>query len=65
MTKQHKFSQPFSDFVIRSLRIGASTIAIVEMIRSDWLSGGLAAVAWLFFVQVERRRRSLIDKRDN
>ena len=41
--------------LLRGLRIGASTVAIVELLRSDWLGGGLASLAWLVFVQVERR----------
>lgn len=42
-------------FLLRGLRIGASTVAIVELLRSNW-SGGLAASgAWLLFLQVERR----------
>ncbi|HCX54459.1 MAG: hypothetical protein CBE01_001120 [Planctomycetaceae bacterium TMED241] len=43
-------------FLLRGLRIGSSTIAIVELLRSDWVGGGLASLAWLVFVQVERRR---------
>lgn len=43
-------------FLLRGLRIGSSTIAIVELLLSDWLGGGLASLAWLVFVQVERRR---------
>ena len=43
-------------FLLRGLRIGSSTIAIVELLRSDWLGGGLASLAWLVFGQVERRR---------
>ena len=43
-------------FLLRGLRIGASTVAIVELLRSDWVGGGLASAAWLIFVQVERRR---------
>ena len=47
--------QRLGRFALRGLRIGASTIAIVELLRSDW-SGGLAATgAWLLFIQVERR----------
>ena len=47
--------EQFGRFALRGLRIGASTIAIVELLRSDW-SGGLAAAgAWLLFIQVERR----------
>ncbi|QNI51228.1 hypothetical protein SynRS9915_01519 [Synechococcus sp. RS9915] len=42
--------------LLRGLRIGASTVAIVELLRSDWVGGGLASLAWLVFVQVERRR---------
>ena len=44
------------DLLLRGLRIGASTIAIVELLRSDWVGGGLASLAWLMFVAVERRR---------
>ena len=43
-------------FLLRGLRIGSSTVAIVELLRSDWIGGGLASLAWLLFVQVERRR---------
>lgn len=43
-------------FFLRGLRIGSSTIAIVELLRSDWIGGALASLAWLVFVQVERRR---------
>ena len=47
--------EQFGRFALRGLRIGASTIAIVELLRSD-LRGGLAATgAWLLFIQVERR----------
>jgi hypothetical protein len=42
--------------LLRGLRIGASTVAIVELLRNDWVGGGLASLAWLVFVQVERRR---------
>ena len=42
-------------FLLRGLRIGASTISIVELLRSDWTGGISAAVAWLVFLQVERR----------
>ena len=44
--------------VLRGLRISASTVAIIELLRSDWLGGGLASLAWLVFVQMERRRTS-------
>jgi hypothetical protein len=42
-------------FGLRALRIGASTIAIVELLRSDWRGGLAASGAWLLFIQVERR----------
>lgn len=41
-------------FGIRALRIFASTIAIVALVRGDWNSGISGALAWLVFVQVER-----------
>ena len=44
------------DLLLRGLRIGTSTVAIVELLRSDWVGGGLASLAWLLFVQVERLR---------
>ena len=47
------------DLIIRGLRIGASTIAIVELLRNDWIAAGLSSLAWLMFVQVERRRAAL------
>ena len=43
-------------FLLRGLRIGASTVSIVELLRNDWTSGISAGVAWLVFLQVERRR---------
>jgi hypothetical protein len=42
-------------FLLRGLRIGASTIAIIVLLRKDWSSGISAGVAWLVFLQVERR----------
>ena len=42
-------------FLLRGLRIGASTIAIIVLLRKDWLGGISAGVAWLVFLQVERR----------
>ena len=43
------------NFLLRGLRIGASTISIIEMLRNDWTGGISAAVAWIVFLQVERR----------
>ena len=48
-----------TDFILRGFRIGASTIAILELLRCDWTSAGLASLAWLIFVQVEKRRSAL------
>ena len=42
-------------FLLRCLRIGASTVSIVELLRNDWTGGISAGVAWLVFVQVEQR----------
>ena len=42
-------------FGLRALRIVASTVSIVELLRSDWTAGIGAGVAWLVFLQVERR----------
>ena len=42
-------------FLLRGLRIGASTAAVVELLRNDWNGGISAGVAWLVFLQVERR----------
>ena len=51
-----RWNAQLTDFMLRGLRIGASTIALVELLRSDWTGGGLASLAWLIFVQVEKRR---------
>jgi hypothetical protein len=42
-------------FALRGLRIGASTVSIVELLRNDWTGGISAGLAWLVFLQVERR----------
>ena len=42
-------------FLLRGLRIGASTISIIELLRNDWTGGVTAGVAWLVFLQVEQR----------
>ena len=52
MESKPQRTPPITDWLLRGLRIGASTIAIVELLRSDWLGGGLASLAWLIFVQV-------------
>ena len=42
-------------FGLRALRIAASTLSIVELLRSHWTGGIGAGLAWLVFLQVERR----------
>jgi hypothetical protein len=42
-------------FLLRGLRIGASTVSIIELLRNDWTGGVSAGIAWLVFLQVERR----------
>ena len=43
-------------FLLRGLRIGTSTVLIVELLRNDWTGGISAGVAWLVFLQAERRK---------
>ena len=50
----HRLRQ-YSRFGLRALRIGASTLALVALLRSEWAAGAGAAFAWFLFVQVERR----------
>ena len=45
----------YSRFGLRALRIAASTLALVALLRSDWNTGAGALLAWLLFIQVERR----------
>lgn len=47
--------EKFGRFLLRGLRIGASTVSILELLRSDWTGGISAGVAWLVFLLVERR----------
>jgi len=47
--------QQFGRFGLRALRIAASTVSLIELLRSEWTGGIAAGVAWLVFVQVERR----------
>lgn len=46
---------PLITLLLRALRIAASTTALVEALRNDWMNAGLAALAWLVFLQVERQ----------
>lgn len=52
-------------FLLRGLRIGASTVAVVELLRSDWNGGLSAGVAWLLFLLVERRLAPLSPDSDD
>ncbi len=47
--------QQLGRFGLRALRIAASTMSLIELLRSEWAGGIAAGVAWLVFVQVERR----------
>ena len=58
MDNQIPAKPSLQDILLRALRITASTVAIVELLRSDWSGGVLAALAWLVFLQVERLRSS-------
>ena len=51
--------------LLRGLRITASTVAIVELLRNQWTGGVLAAMAWLLFTQVERLRSSADERTGN
>ena len=53
------------DILLRGLRIAASSVAIVELLRSHWSGGVLAAMAWLLFTQVERLRGSAGENSQN
>ncbi len=48
-------SRQYGRFGLKALRIAASTVALVELLRSDWVAGAGASLAWFLFVQVERR----------
>ena len=55
MAVNQELLEKLGRFVLRGLRIGASTVAVVELLRNDWTGGLSAGVAWLVFLQVERR----------
>ena len=55
MTVNRKSLDKMGRFLLRGLRIGASTVSIVELLRNDWTGGISAGVAWLVLLQVERR----------
>jgi len=64
MTTERPARPPLTTLLLRALRIAASTTALVEALRNDWMSAGLAALAWLVFLQVERQY-SATQKRDD
>lgn len=41
-------------FGVRALRISASTVAVVALLRQQWLAGVLFALAWLLIVGAPR-----------
>ncbi len=55
MTVNRESLEMLGRFLLRGLRIGASTVAVVELLRNDWTGGLSAGVAWLLVLQVERR----------
>jgi len=59
MTKNRDTLEKLGRFLLRGLRIGASTVSIVELLRNDWTGGISAGLAWLVFLQVERRLPAL------
>ena len=55
MAMNQETLEKLGTFLLRGLRIGASTMAVVELLRNAWTRGISAGVAWLVFLQVERR----------
>ena len=55
MTENRDTLEKLGRFLLRGLRIGASTVSIVELLRNVWTGGISAGVAWLVFLLVERR----------
>ena len=55
MAMNQETLEKLGTFLLRGLRIGASTMAVVELLSNDWTGGISAGVAWLVFLQVERR----------
>ena len=60
MTVNRESLEKLGTFLLRGLGIGANTVAVVELLRNDWTGGISAGVAWLVFLQVERRLPLLI-----
>ncbi|MFN6131392.1 MAG: hypothetical protein ACK46L_00530 [Synechococcaceae cyanobacterium] len=55
MTVNREMLEKLGRGLLRGLRIGASTVAVVDLLRNDWSGGLSAGLAWLVFLQVERR----------
>jgi hypothetical protein len=51
----------YSQLGLRAFRIASSTLAVVALLRSDWVTGAGASLAWFLFAQVERRWTDLTD----
>jgi predicted DNA repair protein MutK len=45
MTVNRESLEKLGRFLLRGLRIGASTVSIVELLRNDWTGGISAGVA--------------------
>ena len=45
----------YGRFGLKALRIAASTVALIELLRTDWIGATGGSLAWFLFVQVERR----------
>jgi hypothetical protein len=45
MTANRETLDKLGRFLLRGLRIGASTVAVVELLRNDWTGGLSAGVA--------------------
>jgi hypothetical protein len=41
-------------FVVRAVRVTASTIAVVALLRQEWVAAGAFAVAWLLILGAPR-----------
>jgi hypothetical protein len=38
---------------LRGLSIAASSVSLVQLLRSEWVGGAAASAAWLLFVQAD------------
>jgi hypothetical protein len=62
MDKETPAKPSLADALLRGLRIAASTVTVVELLRNHWTNGVFAGAAWLLFSQVERVRTSADDQ---